>query len=65
MARIFVYDGKEHPDPDPGLNVEQVRERMADFYTELSGAKHTAIKRGEDTIYEFQKQVGTKGRQRQ
>ena len=24
MARIFIYDGREFPDPDPSLSVDQV-----------------------------------------
>ena len=61
MARIFVYDGTELPDPDPGMSVEQVQNSLADFYGELRNAKHTETKRGDDTVYEFQKAVGTKG----
>lgn len=61
MARIFVYDGNEHPDPDPGMSVEHVQATLADFYGELKNAKHTKTKRGDDTVYEFQKPVGTKG----
>ena len=25
MARIFVYDDREFPDPDPQMSVEQVK----------------------------------------
>lgn len=61
MARIFIVDQREFPDPDPALTVEQVREMMATFFPELANATHTERQRGEDTIYEFQRRVGTKG----
>jgi PRTRC genetic system protein C len=54
-------DQREFPDPDPNLTVEQVREMMASFFPELANATHTEHQRGEDTIYEFQRRVGTKG----
>ena len=35
MVRIFVADGREHPDPDSNLTIEQVRDMMADFLPDL------------------------------
>ena len=35
MVRIFVADSREHPDPDPNLSIEQVRDMMADFLPDL------------------------------
>ena len=64
MARIFIVDQREFPDPDPNLTVEQVREMMASFFPELANATHTERPRGEDTIYEFQRRVGTKCKRR-
>ena len=61
MARKFVYDGREFEDPDPEMTVEQVRISLADFYGELANATVTETKRGEDTIHQFNKRVGTKG----
>lgn len=61
MPRIFIVDQREFPDPDPTLTVEQVREMMASFYPELANATHTERQRDEDTVYEFQRRVGTKG----
>ncbi len=61
MARIFVADGREHPDPDPNLTIEKVRDLMADFLPDLVGATWTSQERGEDTIIDFQRRVGTKG----
>ena len=61
MARKFVYDGKEFPDPDPEMSVEEVQRGMAGFYGELDNASYTETQDGEDTVYEFQRRVGTKG----
>jgi len=61
MTRIFKYEGKEYPDPDPSLPVEEVRQSMANFFPELSNAETKETKKGDDTIYAFEKRVGTKG----
>lgn len=61
MARIFVYDGREFPDPDPSLDVEAVKKMMTDFFPELANADTNQATRGEDTLYEFVKKVGVKG----
>lgn len=61
MARIFVYNGTEYPDPDPKLTVDEVRRFMTTFFPELSNAETKESKRGEDTIYELKRRVGTKG----
>src|ERR1051326_835404 len=62
MARLFVYDGREFPDPDPKLSVEEVRRQMLDFFPELANAETREETRGEDTVYTFSKRIGTKGR---
>ena len=61
MARIFVYDEREFPDPDPGMTVEQVKQTLADFYGEIANASVKETAQGDDTIIEFQRRVGTKG----
>ena len=61
MARIFVYDDREFPDPDPEMSVEQVKATLADFYGEIANASVKESIRGYDTIYEFERRVGTKG----
>ena len=65
MARVFVYDGREFPDPDSNLKVDDVRQNMANFFPELSNAESKESKRGEDTIIEFKKRVGVKGGSKQ
>ena len=61
MARIFVYEGREFPDPDPSQDVEAVKKTMTDFFPELANAETKEVARGEDTLYEFIKKVGVKG----
>jgi len=61
MARIFVYDGREFPDPDPNLSVDEVKRMMTDFFPELQNAEVKQADRGDDTLYEFVRRVGTKG----
>jgi len=61
MARIFVYDDREFPDPDPSMSVEEVKRMMTDFFPELANAEVREHKRGDDTLHEFVRSVGTKG----
>src|SRR5437868_3385261 len=61
MARIFVYDAREFPDPDSRLSVEEVRRQLAEFFPELANADTREEKRGDDTVYTFAKRIGTKG----
>lgn len=59
--REFVYDGRSFPDPDPNLSPDEVRQMMSDFFPELANAEVRQHQKGEDTVYEFQRRVGTKG----
>ncbi|KKL65587.1 hypothetical protein LCGC14_2153490 [marine sediment metagenome] len=68
MIRIFVYDGREFPDPDPNLKVDEVRQSMANFFPELSNAETKESERDSKTnpgekekVIEFKRRVGTKG----
>lgn len=68
MARVFVCDGREFPDPDPEMTVDQVRQHFAHFLPELSNAETKESKRPsadnpdvKDDVYEFKKRVGSKG----
>ena len=47
MARVFVYDDREFPDPDPDMSVDQVKGTLADFYGEIANAsvKETKTRR--------------------
>ena len=59
--RIFVYEGRDLPDPDSKLTPEQVRQSLVHLLPELANAETILSKRGEDDVYTFQKRVGTKG----
>lgn len=61
MPRIFIYDNREFPDPDPGLSVEEVKNLMTDFFPELANAEAQEKKEGDKTFVEFKRRVGTKG----
>lgn len=61
MARKFIYDGKEIPDPDPSMSIDEVRQSLAEYFPELYNAESTEGKDGEDTVITFKKRVGTKG----
>ena len=61
MARIFVYDGREFPDPDPNKTPDEIRQTMTDFFPEIANAEIKQAEQGEDTLYELVKKVGTKG----
>jgi PRTRC genetic system protein C len=61
MARVFIYDGREFPDPDPNSSVDEVKRMMTDFFPELANAEVRESSRGEDTLYELVRRVGTKG----
>ncbi len=62
MARLFVYDGRQFPDPDPQVSVDEVRRQLSVFFPELTNADVREERRGEDTLYTFSKRIGTKGR---
>ncbi len=59
--RVFVYDGREFPDPDPKMSIDEVRQSMTNLFPELANAENKTSKRGEDDVIEFKKRVGTKG----
>lgn len=69
MARFFVVDGRKQPDPDPTMkdgkyvtSVDEIKDKFAVFFPEVANAELKTTKDGEDTIYEFTKRVGTKGK---
>jgi PRTRC genetic system protein C len=68
MSRVFVYDGREFPDPLPDKTTEEVRQYFAGFFPELSNADTKTGKRKieenpaeEEDVIEFKKRVGSKG----
>ena len=61
MTRIFVYEGREFPDPDPELTPEQIRQHWSTMFPELATATIKESKKGEDDVFTFERKVGTKG----
>lgn len=62
MARFFIVDGKQLPDPDPRLTPDEVRAYLAaNFYDWLTNAEAREERRGDDTHYTYTRRIGTKG----
>ena len=61
MARVFVYDGREFPDPDPTLGVEDIKQMMAGFFPELVNADVKGSTKDDNQVFQFVRKVGTKG----
>ena len=61
MARHFILDGTEYPDPGPDVTPDQFKQLMVTFLPELATAEMKTETHGEDTVYRFTKRVGTKG----
>jgi PRTRC genetic system protein C len=61
VARIFVYDGREFPDPDPNQTPDEVRITLSNLLPELANAETKHSTKDGDDVYEFRKRVGTKG----
>jgi PRTRC genetic system protein C len=62
MPRKFSYNGMELPDPDPSMEVNQVKELYTATYPELNNASTTGPEKvGDDEVYKFSKAVGAKG----
>ena len=61
MARKFIVDGTEYPDPGTEVTPDQFKQMMAGFLPELATAEMTEEKQGEDIIFRFKKRVGVKG----
>lgn len=62
MARYFIYDGRRFDDPDENMTTDQVKASLQDFFGELATAEVKETKEGEDTVIEFLRRVGTKGK---
>lgn len=62
MVRKFVYDGREFPDQDPSMSIDEVRMSLAGLgLPELSNAKATTVEEGDDEVTTFTRNTGTKG----
>ena len=61
MARIFIYNGQEFPDPDPAMSLEEVQSHLASFYAEIGNSRVETQEREGDTLHYFRRNAGTKG----
>lgn len=61
MPRIFVYEGKQLPDPNPEWSVDRVREHFSVFMPGLANAETEQREEGDSEVHEFRRRVGTKG----
>ena len=62
VERVFKYNNRNLPDPNPKLTPEQVKDQFAAQYPELATAVITgpALVGGKQ-VYAFERAVGTKG----
>jgi PRTRC genetic system protein C len=62
VERIFEFNSRHFPDPDPGLEPAEVKELLAVSDPELTSAaiEGPDMKDGK-AVYHFVRQVGTKG----
>jgi PRTRC genetic system protein C len=60
-VRKFVVEGRVMPDPDPNMTPDEVRQNLASMMPELANAETHQAKDGDDTVYTFERRVGTKG----
>lgn len=62
MARIFIYDNRTFPDPNPNLTPDQVRQTLVTFFPELANAEVKGpAQQGGDYIFTFNRRTGMKG----
>ena len=63
VRRVFVYDNREFPDPDPALSIDEVRQQLVEFFSELTNADQRSELRGDTQVITFSRRIGTKGRE--
>ena len=62
MPREFLFQGSRIPDPDPNMDVEQVRELLTPSYPEIATATMTGPEdTGSGLRYTFSRAIGSKG----
>jgi PRTRC genetic system protein C len=62
LTRKFVYNGTELPDPNPALDINGVRDVLAQTHPEIANAAIDGPKQnGNVQTYTFVRSVGTKG----
>jgi PRTRC genetic system protein C len=62
MPREFLFQGSRIPDPDPNMDMEQVRELLTPSYPEIATATMTGPEdTGSALRYTFCRAIGSKG----
>ncbi len=62
VRRVFLYNGRTLPDPDPGLTPEQVKQFYSAIHADLTNATvEGGTFSGDTQTFEFKRGVGTKG----
>ena len=62
LRRIFKYNGRSLPDPDPAMSPDDVRAFYANTYAELqAGVVDGPDDEGNKLVFELRRAVGTKG----
>lgn len=62
LPREFFYNGSRIPDPDPKMDIEQVRDLLAPSYPEIATATMTGPEdTGTALRYTFARAIGSKG----
>jgi PRTRC genetic system protein C len=62
VVRVFSYNGRVLPDPDPELSPERVKTHYATIYPDLTNATVSGGGfEGGQQVYAFQRSIGTKG----
>ena len=53
MPRVFVYDGRQIPDPDSSLSVDDVRKRLAEIGIDVPVVEpiHAAVTLARSLVY--------------
>lgn len=62
LPREFFYNGSRIPDPDPKMDIEQVRDLLSPSYPEIATATMTGPEdTGTALRYTFSRAIGSKG----
>jgi PRTRC genetic system protein C len=62
LSREFFYNGSRIPDPDPKMDIEQVRDLLTPSYPEIATATMTGPEDTGTTLrYTFSRAIGSKG----
>jgi PRTRC genetic system protein C len=62
LPREFLYNGSRIPDPNPKMEIEQIRELLTPSYPEIATATMTGPEdTGTALRYTFSRAIGSKG----